>query len=402
MSYLSKNRGFSVLVISLFLSVFLLMLSVAFADRAPAFPSIFNKVDIEPTMERNEYEALVKSVKNDTSLVNEKSKNGTTPLHAAVFQGSKKDALFFIEKGAFVNAKDMQGNTPLYYASLKGDADMVSLLLEKGASPNIANNKKELPLHVAARKGYFDVVKMLVDAGSKVDARDYKNATPFFWAVCFCCYFPDKSRSLKEVFEEYKKIWDFLLEKGADINSMNIAGNALIGAVFRDDFQYEATKYMLEHGADPNAEYIEAEEYKKANYKSNSKPMDEGYTPLFVADNERIINLLLEYGADINYRNNKGNTPIFWFAQIFNPAKINLIKVIIEKGADINAINNEGKTPLLLAVSDGNFYIAKILLEHGADIKVKDKSGKTAMDYALEKGDKEMVNLLKKYEKNVK
>ena len=402
MSYLSKNKGFSVFIISLFLSVFLLMLGAAFANMASVFPSIFNKVDVEPTIERNEYEELVKSVRKDPSLVNKKNKNGTTPLHAAVFQGSKKDALFFIEKGAFVNAKDMQGNTPLYYASLKGDVDMVLLLLEKAASPNIANNKKELPLHVAARKGHFDVVKLLIDAGSKVDARDYKNATPFFWAVCFCCYFPDKNKSLKEVFEEYKKIWDFLLKKGADINSMNIAGNPLIGAVFRNNFQYEATKYMLEHGADPNAEYIEAEEYKKANYKSNSKPMDEGYTPLFVANNEKIINLLLDYGADINYKNNKGNTPIFWFARGFDPKNINLIKVIIEKGADVNAVNNEGKTPLLLAVSDGNFYIAKILLEHGADVKVKDKSGKTAMDYALEKGNKEMVNLLKKYDKNAK
>ncbi|QGR54219.1 ankyrin repeat-containing protein [Moumouvirus maliensis] len=104
---------------------------------------------------------------------------------------------------------------------------------------------------------------------------------------------------------------------------------------------------------------------------------------IYVKKNYKHIELLLKYGADINY-NNSGT--ILHKSIFSNDFK--LINLFIRYGADVNAINNDGDTPLMFLMKKKilNGYdlydvnknideIIELLLEHNCDIFTKNNSG---------------------------
>ena len=71
---------------------------------------------------------------------------------------------------------------------------------------------------------------------------------------------------------------------------------------------------------------------------------------------------------------------------------------LIKAGADVNVKNNGGDSPLHAAALQGEIACLRELLEQGADPKVTNKSNKTAKDIALENSKKKCVNLLDQVE----
>ena len=54
---------------------------------------------------------------------------------------------------------------------------------------------------------------------------------------------------------------------------------------------------------------------------------------------------------------------------------IKVLEVLLEEGADINIVDRWGKTPLHLAVLTGNSQAATLLSKHGGQLKVLDPAG---------------------------
>ena len=54
---------------------------------------------------------------NHGANVNEKDKDGSTPLHLAAWNGKLECCEFLINHGVNVNEKDSDGNTPLHLAA---------------------------------------------------------------------------------------------------------------------------------------------------------------------------------------------------------------------------------------------------------------------------------------------
>lgn len=71
-----------------------------------------------------------------------------------------------------------------------------------------------------------------------------------------------------------------------------------------------------------------------------------------------------------------------------------LVKLLIENGADVNFKSSAGMTALKLASLHGSFNLVKLLIENGADVNVRDLENKTALDYAQEKNFKDIVEIL--------
>ena len=71
-----------------------------------------------------------------------------------------------------------------------------------------------------------------------------------------------------------------------------------------------------------------------------------------------------------------------------------LVKKLIDEGADVNAKNDEGETALMIASNEGDKEICELLIEKGADVNAKDNEGNTALMYVSLKGDKEICELL--------
>lgn len=65
-------------------------------------------------------------------------------------------------------------------------------------------------------------------------------------------------------------------------------------------------------------------------------------TPLMLASSPKIASLLISHGANINARDNFGNTPLIWFLKLQYRKKsaLSYIRRLIELGADITAVSN--------------------------------------------------------------
>ena len=73
--------------------------------------------------------------------------------------------------------------------------------------------------------------------------------------------------------------------------------------------------------------------------------------------------LLIERGADVNARDNAGNTPLMHGLGNFETAKL-----LLESGADADARDSFGRTPIMLAT---DAETVGLLLENGADANVR-------------------------------
>lgn len=71
-----------------------------------------------------------------------------------------------------------------------------------------------------------------------------------------------------------------------------------------------------------------------------------------------------------------------------------IVDVLLEHGADMNAKNNGGVTALMSAAGGGHLEIVKTLIKHGADMNARAEHDWTALMYAASSGHKEVVRFL--------
>jgi ankyrin repeat protein len=121
----------------------------------------------------------------------------------------------------------------------------------------------------------------------------------------------------------------------------------------------------------------------------------EGDTPLIAAvldGNIPLTQILLQYGAQANTQEEENGDTALHLAS-FNRGDPHLAELLIRYGANIEARNNEGDTPLISAVLQQNVPFVEVLLQHGADMYAKNAEGRSPFDYA----NKEISDLLQLY-----
>lgn len=89
--------------------------------------------------------------------------------------------------------------------------------------------------------------------------------------------------------------------------------------------------------------------------------------------------------------------PVLPLHQAAAEGDIEKIKSLISGGADVNAKDDNGETPLHNAVILANKDVIELLIANGADVNAKDNQGRTPLWWAKEQNSAELIEILSKH-----
>ncbi len=294
-------------------------------------------------------------------------------------------------------------NDPLAKAVETGDISIVKPLLKSKEGINNA-----LDLSVQYRKPRL--VTELLELG----ARPEKTVDP--------------CKLMIDAIQGSPDIMALLLDAGGQINcTIHVQGISPLKAFAMSSRAARPIWAAMGHSRDPGiddpARFLKLFLQHDVNF--NIKDVWNG-TPLRATlenNNVDIAILLLDAGADVNnyiddstsVGEQHGNTilmeAIFWHSLRWDAS---LIKVLLEHGADVNFRNGlsydeecdkatsgkctfRGQTALTRAAEDGLYAVVKLLLEHGANPTLPRNDGATPSEIALNNGHAEIAKLIDGY-----
>ena len=126
--------------------------------------------------------------------------------------------------------------------------------------------------------------------------------------------------------------------------------------------------------------------------------LKDGYTPLdlaeFAANHNKLVQLLVAHGADVNARATSGATPLFW--AVMRDQKDD-VKFLLDHGANPNLADAYGDTILDCALHLGFQTEVGLLVDKGADVNAQDQRLHRPFSYALQNHEDTAVGILKKH-----
>lgn len=244
---------------------------------------------------------------------------------------SEKVAKFLISQNSNINSiQGYLGNTPLHYTvkRFQRSHKIVELLLASGANVHATNRVGQTPLHLVVEPTYFRLqtdtltkqimIDILIAQGADVNPKDNQGNTPLHLT-------------------SHHKIAELLIAKGANINAKNNEGESPLNTVIQNVDR-----------SSPDA-------------RTDSEAII-------------IIEMLVIKGADVNNlmttdrytsfynRSERKSSPLHFTIM---SGQNRLSQLLVAKGANINIRNNLGVTPLDIARASGNIEMVKFLKSHG-------------------------------------
>jgi ankyrin repeat protein len=328
--------------------------------------------------------------------VNQRTADGTSALHWAVYHGDADLVKRLLAAGADANARNDYGATPMSEAAVRGDLALLRALLAAGADVESPNADGQTALMIVARTSNLEAAQLLLARGANPNAHEqWRDQTALMWAAA----------------EKQPAMVRLLLKHGASVQARSLINDFTRQVTAEPRMQarpaggftpllyaaragcLECAQLLLKAGADPNL----------------GDP--DGVSPLL----ESILNLnfdvaalLIRHGVAVDHWDTWGRSPLYAAVDLDTlpvggradrpsldqTSSLQVIRMLLVAGANPNlqlklfppyrslrddrgadSILTVGATPLLRAAKAGDLPAIQLLLAHGANVDLPTATG---------------------------
>ncbi len=295
-----------------------------------------------------------------------------SPLHPAAAYGLVETVQFLLAQGVQVNSVSEWQGSALNPAASHGHVEVVKLLLTNGADPNSGPGRNGYlrALHCAMLSPECDTAQvtaqLLLDAGADIDS--------FTNVAC-------QTPLFLAIEVGSTQLCQFLLAKGANVHSRDVKQQTCLHFASRTGNR-DIVEVLLQYGADINA--LQSE--RNALYCAAR----EGH--------QGVVDVLLNFG-------NSAEAKVIQQAQALHRASrrghIRTVRRLLQYGIDVDVVDVDRSTALHIAVRNGDESMVRLLLEHEARIEAFDIGHLTALHHAVAQRQYYIIILLLDYGANI-
>ena len=300
-----------------------------------------------------------------------------------------------VANGADPKIRSLDGSTAIHEAASIGSSTMIRSFQKTGVDIKARARNGATALHAAAggKHAMPSVIHLLIEEGLDPLDSDHEGRTSLHYATASCNAIILKTLLLEAFLPKIDPVVRLPIHEPPA--TLDFASRS--NAADRRSFQVRA---FLNRGD------------SKGNRLLHFVGLEIPRTVFGVRDQrvcqiENTIRLLLEHGADINIRNNAGQTPILhfigscYFRNTPPRAEDEILGSFLALGADCNMSDLSGLTPMHCAASKSDKTI-ELLFRAGADIEAKDHNMRTPLHLSSRSKIIEGTRLLLQYGANTR
>uniref|UniRef100_A0A8C7N1U8 Transient receptor potential cation channel, subfamily A, member 1b n=1 Tax=Oncorhynchus kisutch TaxID=8019 RepID=A0A8C7N1U8_ONCKI len=293
---------------------------------------------------------------------------GNTPVMLACSINNTEALSILLSHGARLSSQNKLGHYAIHAAAFAGSKKAMDVILKAGEEMghsieehiNFLDKSYSSPLHLAVRGGNMDIIEFCIHKGAKIDQQQVDRST----ALHFACS-QGATEAVKLMLSSYSRLDSIInLPDGACQTPLHRA------TIFDHT---ELAEYLISKGAD--IDYIDSK----------------GLSPLLLATNcgaWRTVALLLSKGANVKIKDQSGCN--FLHLAILQPKGLKNLSGDVLQHSSVKDLlsneDNEGCTPLHYACRLGIHESVKNILVLQVSLDRKSKDKKSALHFAAQYG----------------
>ncbi|KAI4941700.1 hypothetical protein J4E91_010574 [Alternaria rosae] len=318
--------------------------------------------------------AIVELLLDEGAKINAQHSKWGSALHGAVRSSSEMTTEVLLRRGASV-ASDMQSKGVMNHAvdSPKCTPSLVRMLQQYSVPLDTIDANNMTPLHYCAKFEHEAIAKQLIDAGVPIDSKVRRHAWP--------------SRVGKSINSQVDTAFAVSASTTVGLTPLHFA--ALKGKA-------RMARFLLEHGADPNAlsEYVETPLHLALRStvlgEECKDDWDRNVTIIPLARNETLDALLADPRTSLTAVDNYRESYLHCVGY-GRPGSVILVQRLISRGADPHLINSSQQTPLCLATQAEDNDAVKVMLRMGANVPPDNEDLINALHHAAGIGNHDIL-----------